>query len=136
MNLEDFIRQSLQEDIGSGDHTSLACIPADSNGKAHLLVKDTGILAGVELAEQIFKIVNPELQFKRLLKDGDEVTPGMIAFQLDGKEQAIVTGERLVLNCMQRMSGIATTQNNSAAAGNRKMGRSHRWRNESQDGIV
>ncbi|MDQ3052144.1 MAG: carboxylating nicotinate-nucleotide diphosphorylase [Bacteroidota bacterium] len=109
MNLEDFIRYSLQEDIGSGDHTSLACIPAGSMGKAHLLVKDSGILAGMEVARQVFLMVDASLQFKPLLQDGKPVEYGMIAFEVEGAEQAIVTAERLVLNCMQRMSGIATT---------------------------
>jgi len=108
MNLDEFIRYSLQEDIGSGDHTSLACIPPSSKGSAKLLVKDFGILAGVELAEDIFRKVDPGLQFKKLLNDGDPIAPGMIAFEIEGKEQSIVTGERLALNCMQRMSGVAT----------------------------
>jgi len=111
MNLEDFISLSLKEDIGSGDHTSLSCIPKGSKGKALLFVKDTGILAGMNLAKQIFSIVDSTLVFKQLLQDGDRVSPGMIAFEIEGEEQSIVTAERLVLNCMQRMSGIATTTN-------------------------
>lgn len=109
MNLDEFIRFSLSEDIGTGDHTSLACIPSGTKGKAHLLVKDTGILAGMELAQKIFSIIDPSLKFIPELKDGDAVSPGTIAFEIHGEEQSIVTGERLVLNCMQRMSGIATT---------------------------
>ncbi len=109
MNLEQFIHFSLAEDIGTGDHTSLACIPTGTKGKAHLLVKDTGILAGMELAEKIFLLLDPNLAFIPILKDGDTASPGMIAFEIHGEEQSIVTGERLVLNCMQRMSGIATT---------------------------
>ena len=109
MKLEEFIRLSLQEDIGSGDHTSLACIPKGSKGKANLLIKDTGILAGMDLARDIFSIVNSDLNFSPILKDGDSILPGMIAFEIEGEEQSIVTAERLVLNCMQRMSGIATT---------------------------
>lgn len=109
MNLDEFIRFSLSEDIGTGDHTSLACIPTGTKGKAHLLVKDTGILAGMELAQKIFSIIDPSLKFIPELNDGDAVSPGMIAFEIHGEEQSIVTGERLVLNCMQRMSGIATT---------------------------
>jgi nicotinate-nucleotide pyrophosphorylase (carboxylating) len=108
MKLDDFIRYSLQEDIGTGDHTSLACIPSGSKGSAKLLVKDTGILAGMELADDIFRMVDPGLKFKKLLNDGDAIAPGMIAFEIEGEEQSIVTGERLVLNCMQRMSGIAS----------------------------
>ncbi len=109
MNLEEFIRYSLQEDIGSGDHTSLACIPGNSMGKAHLLVKDSGILAGMEVARQVFAMVDAGLKFNPLLRDGVTVNHGMIAFEVEGSEQSIVTAERLVLNCMQRMSGIATT---------------------------
>jgi nicotinate-nucleotide pyrophosphorylase (carboxylating) len=109
MNLENFIRLSLQEDIGPGDYTSLACIPPGTQGKARLLVKDDGILAGMELAKQIFHIVDPNLFFQPFLNDGSPVQYGMIAFEVSGTEQSIVTGERLVLNCMQRMSGIATT---------------------------
>lgn len=109
MNLQQFIRLSLEEDTGEGDHTSLACIPQGSHGKAQLLVKDTGILAGIELAKAVFSELDPTLSFTTLLTDGSPVTPGMIAFKIEGNEHSILRGERLVLNCMQRMSGIAST---------------------------
>lgn len=109
MTLEQFIKLSLAEDTGSGDHTSLSCIPDGAVGKANLLVKDHGVLAGVELAEMIFNIVDPSLVFAKNLSDGTVVEPGMSAFTISGDDRAILKGERLVLNCMQRMSGIATT---------------------------
>ena len=103
-----FIANALVEDVGDGDHTSLATIPAGTQGKAKLLVKDTGILAGVELAIEIFKQVDPNLNVNTLLHDGAKIKPGDIAFEVEGDAQSILTAERLVLNCMQRMSGIAT----------------------------
>jgi len=103
-----FIINSLNEDVGDGDHTSLATISAGSRGKAKLLVKDHGILAGVELAVEIFHVVDPDLQVSVFLKDGAKINPGDIAFEVEGKAQSILTAERLVLNCMQRMSGVAT----------------------------
>lgn len=109
MTLEQFIKLSLEEDTGSGDHTSLSCIPDGAVGKANLLVKDHGVLAGVEFAELIFRIVDPSLVFEKNLVDGTVVKPGMSAFTISGDDRAILKGERLVLNCMQRMSGIATT---------------------------
>jgi len=104
-----FIRAALKEDIGDGDHTSLSTVPAVAQGKAKLLVKDNGILAGVELAKAIFKEVDPNLKMEVFLHDGDDIKYGDIAFYVSGKDQSILTAERLVLNCMQRMSGIATT---------------------------
>ncbi|PAW94933.1 nicotinate-nucleotide diphosphorylase (carboxylating) [Mucilaginibacter sp. MD40] len=106
--LHQFILNALSEDVGDGDHTSLATIEAGTLGKAKLLVKDTGILAGVELARQIFDEVDPQLRLNVFLNDGDEVKPGDIAFEVEGDAQSILKAERLVLNCMQRMSGIAT----------------------------
>jgi len=111
MNRTEFIEQALNEDIQSGDHTSLSTIPADKTGRAHLLIKDNGILAGVELAEEIFHHYDKDIQLNVLLKDGSVVSPGQIAFEVRGKERSILTCERLVLNCMQRMSGIATLTN-------------------------
>jgi nicotinate-nucleotide pyrophosphorylase (carboxylating) len=111
INQEDllkFINLALEEDVREGDHTSLSTVPADAIGKARLLVKDTGILAGVELAELIFKTVDPELQVEVLLNDGSPIKPGDIALYVEGPDRSILTAERLVLNCMQRMSGIAT----------------------------
>ncbi len=103
-----FIQAALQEDIGDGDHTSLATVPADAHGKAHLLVKEDGVLAGVELALYIFEEVDPTLQVEVLMQDGQEMKVGDIVLYVSGKDQSILTAERLVLNCMQRMSGIAT----------------------------
>ncbi len=112
MNLENFIKQILFEDVrDEGDHTSLSCIPATATGKARLLVKDNGILAGVELAQQIFRQVDEGLQTEVLIGDGVAVKKGDIAFIVSGRTQSILTAERLVLNCMQRMSGIATMTN-------------------------
>jgi len=109
--LNRFIKNALAEDIGDGDHTSLSTIPADALGKARLLVKDNGILAGVELAKMIFKAVDKDLKVKVLIKDGAPIKFGDVAFFVEGRDQSILTAERLVLNCMQRMSGIATTTN-------------------------
>ncbi|MEJ7778390.1 MAG: carboxylating nicotinate-nucleotide diphosphorylase [Daejeonella sp.] len=106
-----FIRQALIEDVGSGDHTSLSTIPKGQKGRAKLLVKDTGILAGVSVAIEIFKVVDPALTVEILIKDGQEVIPGDIAFYVDGSVHSILIAERLILNTMQRMSGIATTTN-------------------------
>lgn len=107
-NLTNFIQAALREDIGDGDHSSLASIPADAQNQARLLVKGNGILAGVELAEMIFHEVDPNLKVETLLKDGQKVQIGDVALTVTGKAQSILTSERLVLNCMQRMSGIAT----------------------------
>ncbi|MEO7216205.1 carboxylating nicotinate-nucleotide diphosphorylase [Mucilaginibacter sp.] len=109
--IHQFIVNALSEDVGDGDHTSLATIEAGTQGKAKLLVKDTGILAGVELAKEIFEVVDPNLQLEVFLNDGAEVKPKDIAFIVSGDAQNILKAERLVLNCMQRMSGIATKTN-------------------------
>jgi nicotinate-nucleotide pyrophosphorylase (carboxylating) len=103
-----FIANALTEDVGDGDHTSLATIPEGTTGKAKLLVKDNGILAGVELAVEIFKQVDSNLKVDIFLNDGAEVKPKDIALEVEGDAQSILKAERLVLNCMQRMSGIAT----------------------------
>jgi nicotinate-nucleotide pyrophosphorylase (carboxylating) len=108
MLLQEFIQNALAEDVGTGDHTSLATIPNDAQGKAKLLVKENGILAGVELAQAIFHQVDPSLKTEILLQDGAEVEKGDVAFYVTGKSISILTAERLVLNCMQRMSAIAT----------------------------
>lgn len=107
--IHQFIVNALSEDVGDGDHTSLATIEAGTQGKAKLLVKDTGILAGVELAAEIFREVDPNLKLNVFLQDGAAVKPKDVAFEVEGDAQAILKAERLVLNCMQRMSGIATT---------------------------
>jgi nicotinate-nucleotide pyrophosphorylase (carboxylating) len=109
--IQSIVRTALQEDIGDGDHSSLACIPTDTKGVAKLLVKDSGILAGVELARIICETYDPELEFEELLHDGDKVAPGQIAFYIRGKAQSILAVERTLLNFMQRMSGIATCTN-------------------------
>ncbi|TFF30368.1 carboxylating nicotinate-nucleotide diphosphorylase [Mucilaginibacter psychrotolerans] len=112
--IHQFIVNALSEDVGDGDHTSLATIEAGTRGKAKLLVKDTGILAGVELAREIFEVVDPNLKMEVFLNDGAEVKPKDIAFTVEGDARNILTAERLVLNCMQRMSGIATKTNEIA----------------------
>jgi nicotinate-nucleotide pyrophosphorylase (carboxylating) len=107
-SLDDFLQRALAEDIGDGDHTTLSTIPASAQGMARLLVKDQGILAGVDIARRVFQLVDPELTFDKKLEDGTPIHHGDIAFLLNGKSQSITIGERLALNIMQRMSGIAT----------------------------
>lgn len=106
--IEIIIDNALREDVGSGDHSSLACIPADAHGKAKLLVKDNGILAGVDFARQVFEKVDPEMKMEVLIEDGSRVKPRDIAFYVEGRTQSILKAERLVLNAMQRMSAVAT----------------------------
>jgi nicotinate-nucleotide pyrophosphorylase (carboxylating) len=106
--IELFIKNAIAEDLGDGDHTSLSTIPAGARGKAKLLVKEAGILAGVELAIEIFNQIDATLQTEIFINDGEEVKYGDIAFTVEGSTHAILLAERLVLNCMQRMSGIAT----------------------------
>ena len=107
--LREFILHSLNEDVGDGDHSSLACIPWDSTGKAKLLIKEKGILAGVNVAAAVFSIVDKDMEIELLISDGTEVNPGDIGFYVTGRQQSILKSERLVLNIMQRMSGIATS---------------------------
>jgi len=106
--LDRIIHTSLQEDIGEGDHSSLACIPAEAVGMAKLLVKDEGILAGVDFAKQVFQAVDTDLKMETVLKDGAEVSYGDIAFYVKGRSRSLLMAERLVLNSMQRMSAVAT----------------------------
>jgi nicotinate-nucleotide pyrophosphorylase (carboxylating) len=106
--LQDFIHAAFREDVGDGDHSSLAAIPEKAVSKARLLVKDSGVLAGVDLALQIFKYADKNLSVDVALADGAQVKPGDVAFIVSGSSRSILTAERLVLNCMQRMSGIAT----------------------------
>lgn len=107
--LEDrLIDLAFAEDIGDGDHTTLCCIPADAMGKSHLLIKDDGVLAGVEMAKKVFARFDPELQVEVLIQDGTEVHVGDIAMIVSGRIQSLLQTERLMLNIMQRMSGIAT----------------------------
>lgn len=106
-----FIRQALAEDVGTGDHTSLSTIPQGQQGKAMLLIKDTGVLAGVSVAIEILKMVDPVLTVDILIQDGQAVHPGDVAFFVQGSVHSILKAERLILNTIQRMSGIATTTN-------------------------
>ena len=106
--IHSIIQTALKEDLGDGDHSSLACIPAKAKGVAKLLVKDKGILAGVDLAQLICETYDPSLDFEELIHDGQAVEPGQIAFYIRGKAQSILAVERTLLNFMQRMSGIAT----------------------------
>jgi nicotinate-nucleotide pyrophosphorylase (carboxylating) len=106
--LELFMKSAFAEDIGPGDYSSLAAIPTGKTGKAKLLIKDEGILAGLEMAKMIFKAFDPHLEVELLLKDGDAVKFGDIGLTVSGPAASILSAERLVLNCMQRMSGIAT----------------------------
>lgn len=106
--LETFIVNALNEDVGDGDHSSQSCIPADAEGKVQLLVKEAGVLAGVDVAFEIFNYLQPDIKINPLLGDGTLVQPGDVAFTIEGKVLTLLKGERLVLNIMQRMSGIAT----------------------------
>lgn len=106
-----FIENSIREDIGDGDHSSLSCIPAEATGKAQLIVKEDGIIAGIEIAKQVFAHLDPNIVFDQLIADGTKVERGDIAFTVEGKTQTLLLAERLVLNIMQRMSGIATKTN-------------------------
>ena len=106
--LDEIIRNALQEDIGSGDFSTLSCVPKEAKGSAHLIVKENGILAGIDVAKRIYEIYDPNLLFEVLKIDGDSVKKGDIAFRVAGSSQSILSTERLVLNCLQRMSGIAT----------------------------
>lgn len=109
--LDLIIKNAIREDVGDGDHSSLACIPASANGKAMLLVKDKGIIAGVEFAKKVFQYVDSNLVIEELIKDGASVKFGDIVFYVSGSSQSILKAERLVLNGMQRMSAIATKTN-------------------------
>jgi nicotinate-nucleotide pyrophosphorylase (carboxylating) len=105
------IKNAIREDVGDGDHSSLACIPASATGKAKLLVKDKGIIAGVDFAKQVFQYVDKDLEMEVLINDGSAVKFGDIVFYVSGSSQSILKAERLVLNAMQRMSAIATKTN-------------------------
>lgn len=108
------ISNAVREDVGGGDHSSLACIPENAQGKAKLLVKEDGIIAGVEFAKRIFKYIDINLQVETLINDGEEVTYGDVVFYVSGSSLSILKAERLVLNSMQRMSAIATKTNKFA----------------------
>lgn len=109
--INEIIDRALQEDIGEGDHSTLSCVPENATGKAELIIKEEGILAGVELALMIFHRFDPALEIQVFLKDGQQVKKGEIAFVVKGSSRSILSTERLVLNFMQRMSGIATQTN-------------------------
>ena len=102
---------SFSEDIGDGDHTTLCCIPEDAEGKSKLLIKEEGILAGMRIAKEVFHRFDPTLQVEQFLEDGARVKPGDVAMVVSGKVRSLLQTERLMLNIMQRMSGIATMTN-------------------------
>lgn len=106
--IDQFIENAITEDVGDGDHTSLAIIPPTEKGRAKLIVKDEGIISGIEVAERVFKKFDPQVKFEQLIRDGEKVKYGDIAFTVEGKVLTILQCERLVLNIMQRMSGIST----------------------------
>lgn len=106
--LDEIIQFALREDIGEGDHSTLACVPKNATGVAKLLVKENGVLAGVEVAKRIYELYDPSLEVEYYKKDGDAIEIGEIVLQVKGSSQSILSTERLVLNFMQRMSGIAT----------------------------
>jgi len=111
IDITSFLRMALAEDLGDGDHTSLSTIPQNAQGAAKLLVKESGILAGLEIAKQVFQLIDERLVFEKVIEDGSEIKSGDIAFCLRGSSRSITMGERLALNIMQRMSGIATKTN-------------------------
>ena len=106
--VDELIELSIKEDIGDGDHTSLCCIPAQERGRMRLLCKQEGILAGVEIAELVLRRLDPEMAFEPILADGTRVKPGDVAFYVEGRLQSLLRAERILLNIMQRMSGVAT----------------------------
>lgn len=110
-NLRQFVKNTLQEDVGDGDHSALATIPEKSKGKCRLLIKEDGIIAGIEAAKEIYKIIDPKLKFTQLVNDGAFVKKGDVAFVIEGNQRKLLTTERLILNIMQRMSAIATKTN-------------------------
>lgn len=107
--IDELITLAFAEDIGDGDHTTLCCIPSTEMGKSRLIIKESGVLAGVEMAQRIFKHFDPDMRMDIFICDGAEVKRGDIAFTVEGRVQSLLQTERLVLNVMQRMSGIATT---------------------------
>jgi nicotinate-nucleotide pyrophosphorylase (carboxylating) len=109
--LREFILRSVGEDLGDGDHSSLACIPWEATGKANLLIKEEGVLAGVKVAREAFSAIDKDLTCEIYIEDGSKINPGDIPFNISGRQQSILKSERLVLNILQRMSGIATSTN-------------------------
>lgn len=116
MDYKQFISLWFAEDIGDGDHTTLSSIPADAMGTSRLIIKEEGVIAGVEVAKEIFHAFDPELKMDVYIQDGTEVKPGDVAFEVTGKIQSLLQTERLMLNIMQRMSGVATTTRRYAKA--------------------
>ncbi|MBQ1222478.1 MAG: carboxylating nicotinate-nucleotide diphosphorylase [Alistipes sp.] len=106
--VDELIELAIKEDIGDGDHTSLCCIPAEEQGRMRLLCKQEGILAGVEIAELVLKRLDPEMKFEQVLADGTAIKPGDVAFYVSGRLRSLLQAERILLNIMQRMSGVAT----------------------------
>ena len=106
--VDELIELAIKEDIGDGDHTSLCCIPAEEQGRMRLLCKQEGILAGVEIAELVLKRLDPEMKFEQILEDGAAIKPGDVAFYVSGRLRSLLQAERILLNIMQRMSGVAT----------------------------
>ncbi|MDE5988422.1 MAG: carboxylating nicotinate-nucleotide diphosphorylase [Duncaniella sp.] len=106
--IDDLLNLAFAEDVGDGDHTTLSTIPAEEQGKQHLIVKEEGILAGVEIARKVFEKFDPQLKMTVFIKDGSHVKPGDIAFEVEGSVRSLLQTERVMLNIMQRMSGIAT----------------------------
>jgi len=109
--IDEIIQNALREDIGDGDHSTLSCVPENATGVAKLIVKGDGVMAGIELAKRIFEIFDPSLKVTTFINDGDAIKYGDIAFEVKGSSRSILSTERLVLNFMQRMSGIATQTN-------------------------
>ena len=106
--VEEMIELAIKEDIGDGDHTSLCCIPAEERGRMRLLCKQEGIIAGIEVAQMVLNRLDPEMEFEQLLEDGTRVKVGDVAFYVSGRLQSLLQAERILLNIMQRMSGVAT----------------------------
>ena len=106
--VDELIELCIKEDIGDGDHTSLSCIPSDEHGRMRLLCKQEGITAGIEIAQVVFHRLDPEMEFEQVLSDGDRVKPGDVAFYVSGRLRSLLQAERIILNIMQRMSGVAT----------------------------
>lgn len=111
MNIDKIIKEAIAEDVGPGDYSSLSTIPSDSKNKAKLVIKEGGILSGISIAQKVFATVDPTVIFKKLIEDGTKVKVGDVAFRVEGSAISILTAERLALNFMQRMSGIATSTN-------------------------
>lgn len=108
MNFSEYITEALREDLGDGDHSALSCIPSSATGKVKLLIKEEGILAGLEQAREVFRQVDAGIRLNVFMKDGDSMKPGDIAFEAEGSRISLLSAERLALNIMQRMSGVAT----------------------------